>query len=64
MDLSMGGRVVSRARVARPSILWKDLQGEKAAKFRESLTHEGGFLREGDANLMWIRMANTIRRAW
>ncbi|KAL6543640.1 hypothetical protein OROGR_010137 [Orobanche gracilis] len=62
MDLSMVGHVVSRARVARPRILWKDLQGAKAAKFRESLTHEGGFLREGDANLMWFRMANAIRK--
>ncbi|KAL6518043.1 hypothetical protein OROMI_033744 [Orobanche minor] len=55
MYLAMGGRIVSS-----PRILWKNLKGEKAAEFKESLTREGGFLRGGDTNLMWINMANVI----
>lgn len=59
MDISMGGRVVNRAR--GPRILWKDLKGEKAAEFKEALLREGGFIQGGDANQMWITMANAIR---
>ncbi|KAL6561470.1 hypothetical protein OROMI_017071 [Orobanche minor] len=41
-------------------ILWKDLKGEKATEFRESLTREGGFFRGGDANSMLSSMASAI----
>lgn len=61
MDLSIGGRDARRTRESRPRILWKDLKGEKAAEFRESLFKEGCFDLSGDVNCRWSNMAKAIR---
>jgi len=63
MDLVFKSFRVKKRRVGDARIRWWDINKEKAAKLSEKIKREGSWKLIEDADAMWERMAQCIRRS-